>query len=58
MYEIFRTSSFKKDYKKLSNSDKEILKEIVTLLANGDTLDKSYRDHSRQEKPTNIYKIV
>jgi mRNA interferase YafQ len=46
MYEIFRTSSFKKDYKKLSNSDKEILKEVVTLLANGDTLDKNYRDHS------------
>jgi mRNA interferase YafQ len=46
MYEIFRTSSFKKDYKKLSNSDKEILKEVITLLANGDTLDKSYRDHS------------
>jgi len=46
MYEIFRTSSFKKDYKKLSNSDKEILKEVVTLLANGETLDKSYKDHN------------
>ena len=46
MYEIFRTSSFKKDYKKLSNSDKEILKEVVTLLANGETLDKNYKDHS------------
>ncbi len=46
MYEIFRTSSFKKDYKKLSNSDKEILKEVVTILANGKTLDKSYKDHN------------
>ena len=46
MYEIFRTSSFKKDYKKLSNSDKEILKEVVTILANGKTLDKSYKDHT------------
>jgi len=46
MYEIFRTSSFKKDYKKLSNSNKEVLKEVVTLLANGETLDKSYKDHN------------
>ena len=37
MYEIFRTSSFKKDYKKLSNSDKEIQKEVVTILVNGET---------------------
>ena len=46
MYEIFRTSSFKKDYKKLSNDDKKILKEVVTLLANGEVLDKVYKDHS------------
>ena len=46
MYEIFRTSSFKKDYKKLSNDDKKILKEVVTLLANGEVLDKIYKDHS------------
>lgn len=46
MYEIFRTSSFKKDYKKLSTADKEILKEVVTLLANGETLDQKYKDHN------------
>ena len=46
MYEIFRTSSFKKDYKKLSTADKEILKEVVTLLANGETLDQKYQDHN------------
>lgn len=46
MYEIFRTSSFKKDYKKLTNTDKEILKEVVTLLANGETLDSKYKDHN------------
>lgn len=45
MYEIFRTSSFKKDYKKLSASDKEILKKIVTVLANGEVLDTQYKDH-------------
>jgi len=45
MYEIFRTSSFKKDYKKLSNVDKKLLKEVITLLANGKTLAEEYNDH-------------
>ena len=45
MYEIFRTSSFKKDYKKLSNVDKSMLKEVITILAGGETLDKEYKDH-------------
>ena len=45
MYEIFRTSSFKKDYKKLSITDKEILKEVVISLANGETLAEEYKDH-------------
>jgi len=46
MYEIFRTSSFKKDYKKLTTVDKEILKEVITALANGETLDSKYKDHN------------
>jgi len=45
MYEIFRTTSFKKDYKKLSNIDKKLLKEVITLLANGETLAEEYNDH-------------
>jgi len=45
MYEIFRTSSFKKDYKKLSTVDKKLLKEVITLLANGETLAEEYNDH-------------
>ena len=45
MYAIFRTSSFKKDYKKLSNRDKEIVKEVVTLLAEGQELAQEYKDH-------------
>ncbi len=45
MYEIFRTSSFKKDYKKLSIQDKEILKKVVTLLADGEELAEEYKDH-------------
>ena len=45
MYQIFRTAGFKKDYKKLSNIDKELLREVVTTLANGDRLDFRYKDH-------------
>jgi len=45
MYEIFRTTSFKKDYKKLSNDDKKLLKEVITFLANGETLAEEYNDH-------------
>ena len=45
MYEIFRTNSFKKDYKKLSMQDKEIVKKVVTILANGEELTKEYKDH-------------
>ena len=45
MYDIFRTSNFKKDYKKLSNTDKSILKEVIILLAKGQELDTKYKDH-------------
>jgi mRNA interferase YafQ len=39
MYEIFRTTSFKKDYKKLSNKEKDLLKSVITILAEGKKLD-------------------
>ena len=45
MYSIFRTSGFKKDYKKLSISDKLKLKEVIILLSNNDPLDEKYKDH-------------
>ena len=45
MYQIFRTTSFKKDYKKLSTSDKKLLKEVVIKLSNSEKLDKKYKDH-------------
>ena len=45
MYQIFRTGGFKKDYKKLSNTDKDLLKEVVTNLAFGNKLDIKYKDH-------------
>lgn len=45
MYEIFRTNSFKKDYKKLSEKDKKLLKEVIIKLANGEILEAKYKDH-------------
>ncbi len=45
MYEIFRTTSFKKDYKKLSNKEKNLLKPIITILAEGGKLDEELKDH-------------
>ena len=45
MYNIFRVSSFKKDYKKLSTQEKETLKTVITTLANGNTLEEQYKDH-------------
>lgn len=45
MYTIFRTSSFKKQYKKLSTLDKGLLKDIITLLVQNQELDERYKDH-------------
>lgn len=45
MYTIFRVSSFKKDYKKLTSKEREALKIVITNLANGKTLNKQYKDH-------------
>ena len=45
MYSLFRTSSFKKQYKKLSASDKEPLKTVVVLLANNEEFHEKYKDH-------------
>jgi len=45
MYEIFRTNVFKKDYKKLNNKDKELVKNTIKLLANGEKLPQEFKDH-------------
>jgi mRNA interferase YafQ len=45
MYEIFRTTSFKKDYKKLSKKEKELLKSVIKTLAEGKPLDEELKDH-------------
>ncbi len=45
MYEIFRTTSFKKDYKKLSNKEKILLKPVIVTLTEGKKLDEELKDH-------------
>ena len=47
-YEIKNTTQFKKDYKlaKRRGLDISLLKSIVKKLANGESLDSKYRDHS------------
>lgn len=45
MYEIFRTNSFKKDYKKLTPKEKSELKEVITILAYDKELEQKYKDH-------------
>jgi len=45
MYSVFRTSRFKKDYKKLSTGNKEILKKILKTLIQGEALEDKYKDH-------------
>ena len=45
MYNIFKVSSFKKDYKKLNHTEREALKSVIKILANGDTLEEQYKDH-------------
>jgi len=46
LYSIFKVSSFKKDYKKLDPSDKEALKSVIRILANGETLEERFKDHN------------
>jgi mRNA interferase YafQ len=45
-YQIFRTSSFKKGFKKVSLKDQDKVLAAVEKLANGETLDEKYKDHA------------
>ena len=45
MYKIFRTNSFKKDYKKLTSKEKDELKKVIIILSNGEELEEKYKDH-------------
>ncbi|MDR0843299.1 MAG: type II toxin-antitoxin system YafQ family toxin [Acidobacteriota bacterium] len=47
-YDIIRTGKFKRDYKliKKRGYDVSLLKEVVGILANGETLPAKYKDHT------------
>jgi len=44
-YTIFRATSFKKDFKKLSSENQDSLLNVIEQLANGKILEKKYKDH-------------
>ena len=45
-YDIFRTASFKKGFKKLSSRHQEEVFVVIEILINGDVLPQKYKDHS------------
>lgn len=45
-YDIFRTVSFKKGFKKLIAKHQEEVFVVIEILANGDVLPQKYKDHS------------
>jgi len=45
VYNIFRATTFKKDYKKLNKQNQKALKSVITTLADGQELDKIHKDH-------------
>lgn len=45
IYSIFRSSSFKKAFKKLSSENQDAILVIVEKLANGEKLEAKYKDH-------------
>ena len=52
MYEIKKSSAFKKDYKKLQHSQRIVkeLKHVIGELAQGNKLQSKYYDHALQGK--------
>jgi len=48
MKAIFQTSQFKKDFKRIKKQCKDLskLKEVVSVIARGDVLEKCHRDHA------------
>lgn len=49
-YEIITSKQFDKNYKKLSNEDRTLVKSVITKLASGEKLDRKFRDHKLQGK--------
>ena len=50
MYEINYSKSFKKDFKKLSEVDRELTLEVLYKLSENEKLDPEYRDHALKGK--------
>ncbi len=44
-YTLFRTSAFKKSFKKLSLKDQEKTFEVIKTLIQGEILDQKYKNH-------------
>ena len=45
IFQIVKSKSFKKDFKKLSNAEKSDTLNIISKLAKGEPLEEKYRDH-------------
>ena len=45
-YSIFRTSSFKKGFKKLNTKEQDAVLSVISRLADGEMLEQKYRDHA------------
>jgi mRNA interferase YafQ len=45
LLEIFRTSGFKSDFKKLNADDKDKLKIVLQTIINSEPLDAKYKNH-------------
>ncbi|MBE0492400.1 MAG: type II toxin-antitoxin system YafQ family toxin [Sulfurospirillum sp.] len=44
-YTIFRTSSFKKAFKKLPSNNQDLVLDVITKLADGESLEAKYKGH-------------
>ncbi len=50
IFQIVKSKSFKKDFKKLSNDEKSDTLNIISKLAKGETLEEKYKDHQMSGK--------
>ena len=46
MYEVVTSKLYRKQYKKISTGDRDLVNQAVKTLANGETLEPRYKDHA------------
>ena len=46
VYKIATTKRFDKEYAKLSQTDRELVKEVINRLAKDEVLERKYKDHT------------